>query len=367
MENWYTTSSAEGARVLELRGKWRMACLGDIEAALADLDVGTESWTIDGSALDELDTAGAMVAVCHLQAASSIALKNFSPAHRSVFELVHDCVEPPRDISRPALFGFLGSIGEATFELTRTVLAMLHFIGHTAVELARALVQPRLLRGKEFAVQLETVGLNAIPIVMLVNFLIGIVIAYLSGVQLEYYGANIFVVDGVGLAVVRELSPILAAIIVAGRSGSAFTAQLGAMKLNEEVDAISALGLSPHRVLVIPRLLALMIAMPILVFVGDIAGILGGLVIADFRLGVSGAVFLERLQERLALQHVFVGLVKAPAFAFFIATIGCRMGLAVENNARSVGLNTTATVVRSIVIVILLNAAFAVVFSELGI
>ena len=241
------------------------------------------------------------------------------------------------------------------------------FVGHCTLEVGRTITSPSLLRHKELSVQIQDTGLNAVPIVSLLTFLIGIVIAYLTGVQIEQYGANIFIVDGVSLAMCRELSPILVAIIVAGRSGSAFTAQIGAMKLNEEVDAMSTLGLSPIRVLVLPRLLALVLIMPVLVFIGDIAGIMGGLVIADLRLGVTAATFIERLHAVLWVRSVMVGIIKAPIFGLFVATIGCRMGLMVENNARSVGLNTTKTVVQSIVAVILLNAAFAVLFSELRI
>jgi phospholipid/cholesterol/gamma-HCH transport system permease protein len=220
---------------------------------------------------------------------------------------------------------------------------------------------------KELFIQLEQCGLNAVPVVTLVMFLIGTVIAYLFAGQIEKYGANIFIVDGVTIAICRELSPVIVAIIVAGRSGSAFTAQLGTMKLNEEVDALFTLGLSRMRVLIIPRVTALFICLPILVAVGDLIGILGGIAVADFRLGVLPETFIQRMHEVLKIKHVMVGLIKAPIFAIFIAIIGCKMGLTVENNARSVGLNTTSTVVQSIVSVILLNAGFAVLFVELGI
>ena len=215
--------------------------------------------------------------------------------------------------------------------------------------------------------QLESGCIDAIPIVALVTFLIGIVISYLFGAQIEKYGGNIFIVDAAALAMCRELSPILVAIIVAGRSGSAFTAQIGTMKLNEEIDAMVTLGLSPMQVLVLPRVFALMLAMPLLVFVGDVVGICGSMLIADLRLGVTGVTFLERLQVVLPERAVYVGLGKAPVFAMFIAIIGCHLGMTVENNARSVGESTTATVVRSIVAVILLNAVFAIMFMEWGI
>jgi phospholipid/cholesterol/gamma-HCH transport system permease protein len=235
------------------------------------------------------------------------------------------------------------------------------------LEAAQLLRRPGRFRLRETVSQFESVGFDAVPIVALVNFLIGVVFAYLLGVQAQRYGANIFVVDGVGLAMCRELAPLLAAVIVAGRSGAAFTAQLGTMKVQEEVDAISTLGLSPIQVLVIPRLAAIVVALPLLAFVGDAAGIGGGMVVAALQLGISPAAFLERLHATLPENYLLIGLAKTPVFAAFIALIACRMGLLVARDARSVGINTTSTVVQSIVWVIVLDAVFAVVFQYLGI
>jgi phospholipid/cholesterol/gamma-HCH transport system permease protein len=241
------------------------------------------------------------------------------------------------------------------------------FIGLVALELAALARRPRLFRARETVSQFEDVCLDAIPVVSLVTFLIGVVVAYLLGVQAQRYGAGIFVVDGVGLAICRELAPLLAAVIVAGRSGAAFTAQLGTMKVQEEVDAISTLGLSPIQVLVLPRLVAIVVALPLLAFVGDLAGIGGGMVVGALQLGISPAAFIDRLHLTLPVSYVVVGLAKTPVFAAFIALIACRMGLAVARDARSVGVNTTSTVVQSIVWVIVLDAIFAVAFQFLGI
>jgi phospholipid/cholesterol/gamma-HCH transport system permease protein len=215
--------------------------------------------------------------------------------------------------------------------------------------------------------QFEAVCLDAIAIVALINFLIGVVIAYVLGVQAVRYGANIFVADGIALGVCRELSPILASVLVAGRSGAAFTAQIGTMKVEEEIDAIRTLGLSPIQVLVIPRLLALMLALPLLVFVGDAAGIAGGLAVGAWQLDIAPRVFLDRVHGILDVTQLAIGLVKAPVFAAFIAVIACRMGMSVSRDARSVGENTTSTVVQCIVWVIVLDAAFAVLFQHMGI
>ncbi|HVO89051.1 MAG TPA: ABC transporter permease [Casimicrobiaceae bacterium] len=230
-----------------------------------------------------------------------------------------------------------------------------------------SLLRPALFRPRETVSQFEAVCVDAIPVVALINFLIGVVVAYVGGVEAQRYGANLFVVDGVVMGVCREMSPILGSVLVAGRSGAAFTAQIGTMKVEEEVDAITTLGLSPIQVLVIPRLLALVVAMPLLVVVGDIAGTLGGMIVCSLLLHITPEVFIDRVHAVLELRHVYVGLGKAPVFAVFIATIACRMGLQVKLDARSVGENTTSTVVQCIVWVIVLDAAFAVLFQRLEI
>jgi phospholipid/cholesterol/gamma-HCH transport system permease protein len=204
-------------------------------------------------------------------------------------------------------------------------------------------------------------------VVALVTMLIGVTVAYLLGLQAEKYGANIFVIDGVGIGMTREFSPIIVATIIAGRSGAAFTAHLGAMRLTEEIDAIRTLGLSPMQVLVIPRVLALVMALPLLVFVGDVMGILGAMLVADPLLGLTPATVINRLQTSLDLTHFWVGFAKAPAFALFIAIIGCRMGMTVARDTRAVGMATTSTVVQGIVSVILLDAAFAIVLQSMGV
>jgi len=227
--------------------------------------------------------------------------------------------------------------------------------------------RPSLFRPRETVAQFEAVCIDAVPIVALINFLIGVVIAYVLGVQAQRYGANLFVADGIALAVCRELSPILASVLVAGRSGAAFTAQIGTMKVEEEIDAISTLGLSPIQVLVIPRLVALVFALPLLVFVGDIAGIVGGMLVGAWQLDIASRVFIDRVHGALEMPHFVVGLAKAPVFAAFIALIACRMGMTTARDARSVGENTTSTVVQCIVWVIVLDAAFAVVLQRLDI
>ncbi len=251
-------------------------------------------------------------------------------------------------------------LGRQATELAQLLSGHLSFLGATMLAFGEVLRHPRRLRLRELTVQLEQTGLTAIPVVALVTLLIGVVITYLLGLQAEKYGANIFVVDGVGIGATREFAPIIVAVIVAGRSGAAFTAQLGSMRLTEETDAIRTLGLSPMQVLVVPRVLALMIALPLLVFVGDVMSLLGAMAIAGPMLDITPVAFMARLREALDVRHVFVGLLKAPVFALVIAVIGARMGMTVGRDTRALGAATTSTVVQSIVAVILLDAGFAV-------
>lgn len=260
---------------------------------------------------------------------------------------------------------FLSKIGFSVYSFSAELKDYFNFASEVFSDFILNSLFKGRLRVRELVSEIDKVAVSAVPIVAMVTFLIGIVISYLLGNQLQYYGANIFVVDGIAAAMCRELSPILVAIILAGRSGSAFSAELGSMKMNQEVDSISVLGLSVNQVLVIPRILALFLCIPILVFVGDFFGILGGLFVANVKLDVGTENFLDRLQQVLYLKNVYIGLLKGPLFALFIGSIACHLGLGAEPNAVSIGKNTTSTVVRSIVSVIILNAICAVILSEL--
>lgn len=282
---------------------------------------------------------------------------------RERVQALADGPPPPAAPRRP---GVVAQIGWHASALARLLAGHLNFFGATCAALAAVLVRPTRLRPRELSAQLERAGLAAIPVVALVTSLIGVVLAYLLALQAAKYGASIFVVDGVAIGATREFAPVIVAVIVAGRSGAAFTAQLGSMRLTEEIDAIRTLGLDPWQVLVVPRVLALVLALPLLVFVGDVASLLGAMLITASMLDIGPGAFVERLQSALDLRHVIVGLVKAPVFAFVIAVIGTRMGMTAERDSRAVGAATTSTVVQSIVAVILLDAAFAVVLQAMG-
>ena len=361
-----------GANVLYLSGRWRLSNIAALTDTLRELKLGRGTGCVlDGSRLAELDTSAAFLLLHRLSEGgaveSMVATRAMSDSHLRLFELVRDRMHAVPVEAKATRLGPLGKVGEVALTILHHMGLHNAFIGQVSLEILAIFRRPMLFRPKETVAQFQSVTIDAIPIVALVTFLIGVVFAYLLGVQAQHYGATIFVVDGVGIAICRELSPILVAVIVAGRSGAAFTAQIGAMKVQEETDAISTLGLSPIQVLVIPRLVAIVVGLPLLVFVGDLAGIGGGIVISSLLLDISPATFANRLHAVLPMSAFVVGVAKAPVFAAFIATIACRMGMSVELDARSVGEHTTSTVVQSIVWVIVLDAVFAVVLQRLGI
>ncbi|HEX9431339.1 MAG TPA: ABC transporter permease [Burkholderiales bacterium] len=363
-----TITQEEGGASLALSGRWNLARIADIDAALGALRLPPSPITLDGAGLEALDTAAALALVLRLDAAgASIARTvNLKASHSSVIETVRAqagglAAEPPRRQR-----GIVGSLGFAAVEFGRLIQAHVDFAGRSAAALGELVAHPRRTRWKELAAQLQHVCIEAIPVVALVSFLIGTVLAYLFGLQAEKYGASIFVVDAVAIGSARELAPILVAVIVAGRSGAAFTAQLGTMRLTEEIDALRTIALSPMQVLVLPRLLALVISLPLLVFVGDVAALGGAMAASGPLLDITPAVFIDRVHSQLALRHVIVGLGKAAVFGAAIALIGCRAGMTVERDARSIGISTTSTVVRCIVAVILLDAFFAVWLQGIG-
>ena len=358
-------ADASSPGVLRLAGAWRLAALGDIDTELTGLYLNTPL-VVDGANVAEIDSAAALALLRHLPP-DHVRWQGFDDNQLRIIEQVGRRIAevstlPPHHRERT-----MEGIGRWAIAIGRVVGGHLAFLGAAVTGLALSVLHPARLRVKELSAQFEQVCLNAIPVVALVTLLIGIVVTYLLGLQAKQYGANIFVVDGVGIGATREFAPIIVAIIVAGRSGAAFTAQLGSMRLTEETDAIRTLGLNPLDVLVLPRVIALMVAMPLLVFIGDVMSLAGGMLIAEPMLDITAPTFLERLRDALDIKHVYVGLAKAPVFALVIAVIGCHMGMAVERDTRAVGMATTSTVVQSIVAVILLDAAFAVFFQELGI
>jgi phospholipid/cholesterol/gamma-HCH transport system permease protein len=364
----------QGLLQLELRGHWQLAHLPEAERLLDEAlrshaPATASAVQIDGPALQALDTAGALAIVRAIRrdlGTHDIRGGALQAHHARVLSLVMQRLPASEPLPGAEALPWRARLGASAWGLWRLQLGHVAFLGRVAEAAAHTARAPRSLRLQELGAQLGQTGVAAIPVVALVTFLIGVVFAYLLGLQAEQYGANIFVVDGVALGMTREFSPLIVATIVAGRSGAAFTAQLGTMKLTEEIDAIRTLGLSVESVLVLPRVLALMLTLPLLVFVGDVAGLSGALVIANSMLDLTPQGFIERLQSALAPRHYLIGLAKAPVFALFIAVIGCRMGMDVARDTRSIGIHTTSTVVQAIVAVIILDAIFAIVCQKLG-
>jgi len=346
-------------------GPWH----ADAAAALPNL-AGKTVRILDGAGVTQLDTNGAwlLLAAARPQASDPMPeLRAFQPQHLAVLNLVAEHCAATAAQPAPHPEGVLEFTGRGAMAVWGHVVGLLDFVGRLYLELAALMGSPGRWRWREFGAQVRDVFVGAIPIVIGMLFLLGVVFAYLLGDQAQQYGASIFVVDGLLLAVLREVSPVIVAVLVAGRTGAAITAQIGTMKVTEEIDAITTLGLSPLAVLVIPRMVALLLALPLLVFIGDIAGMAGGMLVVQGQLDISPSMFMDRVTSVLDLKTLLVGLGKAPVFAIFIALIACRMGLAVTRDARSVGANTTSTVVQSLVAIIILNALFAVMFVRLDI
>ncbi|MFA7279333.1 MAG: ABC transporter permease [Sterolibacterium sp.] len=257
------------------------------------------------------------------------------------------------------------SVGRAAADLLEQALALLGFIGETALALAGCIAHPRRIRWRPILYNIRSAGFDALPIVGLLSFLLGVVVAYQGADQLRQYGANIFVVDLVGLSMLREFAPLITAIIVAGRSGSAYAAQIGTMSVTEEIDALRTLGIAPLELLVLPKIFALLVALPLLTVFADALGVLGGMLMASAQLGVGTTEFVDRFGKAVSVTAYLIGICKAPVFAVIIAVVGCFQGFRTHGGADSVGRQTTRSVVQAIFLVIVADALFSVAFSAL--
>jgi phospholipid/cholesterol/gamma-HCH transport system permease protein len=367
-------SEEDGATVYRAEGEWLVVTAAQLDRRLRDLDMPQHRQvTVDLSAVDRLDSTGAwlLLRTEHelTERGNQVALANLQARFAPLLEQVRSrgVTEPVPHPVPPhhSLVGFLGRIGMVTMQLANRVYHILGFTGMVTVTFLRLLRRPRRLRLVATLVQMEVVGLDAMPIVGLLSFLIGVVMAYQGADQLRRFGAEIYTVNLLGVSILRELGVLLSAIIIAGRSGSAFTAQIGTMQVNEEIDALHTLGLDPVEVLVLPRLLGLVLTLPLLVFYADFMGILGGALMSWLVLDINIPNFLTQLQTAVTTTTLWVGVAKAPFFAAIIALVGCFEGLNVTRSAESVGRLTTQSVVESIFFVIVTDASFSIVFSIL--
>ncbi|WP_456412267.1 MlaE family lipid ABC transporter permease subunit [Thiolapillus sp.] len=328
----------------------------------------------DLSRVSSIDSAGIILLKHYLDQLQAqgckVEIVGASPAQQRLYQMVasYAMASPEtREEHRSRFLRPFTRLGESAVAFLRDINAFLSFVGENFVVLMLLLLQPWKFRYRATIRNIQDAGVGALPIVTLTSFLIGVVIAYQGAVQLQKFGANIFVVDMIAISVTRELAPLITAIVVAGRTGSSYTAQIGVMKITQEIDAMRIMGFEPHRFLVLPRVVAVMIALPLMIFFADIIGILGGMLVANVHLNISFTEFIHRLQNVLEVKHVWIGIAKGPFFAWLIAMTGCFRGFQVSRNTESIGRYTTISVVNAIFLVIACDALFSVLLTELGI
>lgn len=355
---------------IRLAGAWVLARANELAGLLREISWPEGDLLIDGSAVEALDTAGAWLLFRTMRGLEregrKLALQGLKPEFASLMSMIAARgVEAA--VIQPRVFPWLERLGRNSLGHLEQATGMLAFIGEAAMAALRMIVQPSRLRLRPVLHNIQGAGFEALPIVGLLSFLMGLVVSYQGAGQLARYGASIFVADLVGLSMLREMGPLLTAIIVAGRSGSAFTAQIGTMKVTEEVDAMRTIGIAPMELLVLPKILALLIALPLLTVYADILGVFGGMVMAKSQLGINFHDFLDRFDKAISLSSFLVGIGKATMFSLIVALVGCFQGFRVSGSADSVGRQTTVSVVQAIFLVIVVDAVFSVIFSWLKI
>lgn len=369
IEPSFTTSQDAATLQLRLQGSWVISA-ATLEARAAELTAaaqGAKQITLDLTQLSAMDTAGAWLIDrlrCQLKPSADVRLTGtrkehdvlLAAAHYRAFEKV-----PSKGIH--GTVDFLASVGESIANFGRDLYKGIAYLGEVIVSVFALASHPARIRTTSVVYHIDNFAFRALPIIALINFLVGCIVAQQGIFQLQRFGAATFAVDLIGILVLRELAVLLTSIMVAGRSGSAITAELGSMKMREEIDALRVMGLDPIEVLIVPRLLALLIALPLLTFVADMAAIFGGMLVTWIYGGISPDVFLERLQNAIKLNTFLVGLIKAPFMALVIAMISAIEGMAVQGSAESLGRRVTASVVKSIFMVIVVDGLFAMFFA----
>jgi len=356
--------------ILACKGVWTLSYAAEIEQEIRKLKLyDTPSVVLlDLSQISLFDSAG-MLLVLELQRrcqrlVRTVTFRGVNEKQQTLIQLLSQS-----DLERPlprSDEGFLHTLGRSVVNEIKVFGSFFRFLGELSVAFFRLLSHPGSFRVRETLYHIEKSGFDALFIIALTSILVGLVIAYQSLVQLSQFGADIYVVDAIGISITRELGPMITAIVIAGRSASSYTAEIGSMKITEEISAMRAMGFDPIYFLVIPRIAALVIAMPLLIFFADAAGILGGMAATALHADLSYRFFMDRLQEVLELKHYLLGLLKGPFFALIIATTGVFHGFRVTNDTESIGIETTASVVHAIFFVIACDALFSVLFTELG-
>ncbi len=356
--------AADGDRSM-LTGTLDIRTLPEAERSLKQWPKKQKPRTLDLSNLSDLDTPGALF-LCGLRD-KGVTLTGIRPEHKALLDLVGglDLKPLPKEDRVPRWRQIVIELGRGADEAWHDTLAVITFMGRAASAVGSALIHPSTLRLPSISRQIAETGINALPIIGLMAIMISIVIGYQGVAQLRPYGGEDFTINLVAVSVFREMGVLITAIMVAGRSGAAFTAEIGVMKAREEIDALNVMGMDPMNMLVVPRLIGLVITLPLLTFFSDVMGLVGGAMIAQSLLNVSPLQYLDRVHHALDGNDLFVGLFKAPIFGFLIAVIGCMHGLRVRGSAESVGQETTRAVVKAIFVVIVLDALFSILFEKL--
>ncbi|HEX2888290.1 ABC transporter permease [Vineibacter terrae] len=368
-ETWLRPVDRAGRVVLEAGGTWTVFAVAELRH-LEDPAKGRRNVAaIDIAGIHKLDTAGALEIVRLQKLFPDADVEGGTPEHLALIELVTKGIAA--GVVKPQRMGWLAhwlyELGETVMEFFEQTARLLAFFGEVLVVLAGAIRRPRRFRMSSVVAQMHEVWILAMPIVGVLTFLIGVVVAYQGVEQLKAFGAETFTVEAVSISVLRELGVLLTAIIVAGRSGSAFTAQIGTMQVNLELDAMRTMALNPIEWLVVPRIIALTLSMPLLVFFGNMMGLLGGALACMIYLDFTLVQFFDRLRDTVYIWHFWTGMIKAPVFAFVIAAVGCYEGLQVKGSADSVGRQTTKSVVEAIFFVVVLDALFSIIFLVAGV
>ena len=359
-------SNPDGA--LQCEGSWTLEHLRELELQIASLERPSPGRVnCAAGAINAMDTGGAWLLQRMLsqfeRGGCSVILNELSPDFAALMRTVARSWTRTEEVPPTIASSWINRFGRMTWEHAANFRSALSFIGEAAAISGSTLAHAKRFRWRVLLANLQIDGLNAMPIIGLLSFLMGIVIAYQGSEQLKTFGANVFIVDLVGISLLREIAPLLTAILVAGRSGSAYTAQIGTMTVTEELDAMRSLGISPMSLLVIPRALALIIALPLLTVFADAVGVFGGMLIALSQLGVTFTEFLNRFEYAIVLRHYLIGIGKTPVFASIIALVGCYQGFQVFGGVDSVGRRTTISVVQAIFLVIVTDALFSILFS----
>ena len=353
---------------LRCQGDWSLSHLPSLERQIRSLAIEERSRiACDCGGIGTMDTGGAWVlwrTLNHLeQKGCRVALSGLSPDFHALMQTAAKNWPRQESLARPARVGWLERIGRFIAHYVPLAKTALTFLGESTACSLSLLLHPTKIRLRVLVHNLQIDGFNALPITGLLTFLMGVVIAYQGAEQLRTFGAHIFIVDLVGISLLREIAPLVTAILVAGRSGSAYTAEIGTMRVTEELDALRTLGISPMSLLVLPRVLALVISLPLLTVFADVVGVFGGMLIAWNQLGITFTEFVNRFEYAIALRHYLIGIGKTPIFAVIIALVGCYQGFQVFGGVDNVGRQTTVSVVQGIFLVIVTDAFFSILFS----